>query len=56
MLDGPQPIEEIKKVVVSERMLIVGTNLNEEQEKRLTELLGRNLDLFAWAVKDVLRI
>ncbi|XP_057426101.1 uncharacterized protein LOC130719494 [Lotus japonicus] len=52
----PQPAEEIKSVHLSGRALKIGSTSSKEQEDRLVQLLKKNLDLFAWTIKDVLGI
>ncbi|XP_057443894.1 uncharacterized protein LOC130736058 [Lotus japonicus] len=49
----PQPIEETKAAKVKDKVLKIRSGLSGEQEARLIALLGENLDLFAWAIKDV---
>ena len=36
-----------------ENALMIGEALTTEQEEQLVILLSRNLDLFAWSIKDV---
>ena len=40
MLDSLQPAGETKKVIVGEKTLTIGSNMSEEQKKRLCDLLG----------------
>ncbi|XP_057428801.1 uncharacterized protein LOC130722168 [Lotus japonicus] len=52
-VNRPTPIEETKALKFGDRTLKIGTRLTEEQETRLTKLLGENLDLFVWSCKDM---
>src|ERR1044072_309668 len=56
MSERPQPLGGTKKIIISDITLIVGANLKGAQLKNLTDLLARNLDLFAWTIRDVLGI
>ncbi|XP_057418383.1 uncharacterized protein LOC130712571 [Lotus japonicus] len=49
----PTPIEETKKLKFGEKILKKGTKLSEDQEQRLSKLLGDNLDHFAWSHKNM---
>ncbi|XP_057449674.1 uncharacterized protein LOC130740954 [Lotus japonicus] len=52
-VNRPTPIEETKELKFVEKVLKIGTRLTEEQEGRLSKLLGEDLDLFAWSHKDM---
>ena len=51
--ERPQPVGGTKKIIISDRTLTVGANLEGVQLKNLTDLLARNLDLFACSIRDV---
>ena len=53
VLDRTQPTEVTKKVAIGDRNLLIGSSMQADDEKKLIDLLGRNLDLFAWTIQDV---
>ncbi|XP_057443900.1 uncharacterized protein LOC130736063 [Lotus japonicus] len=52
-VNRPTPIEETKELKFGKKILKIGTRMTEAQEQRLSKLLGKNLDLFAWSHKDM---
>ena len=52
--ERPQPMEEVKTVVVGEhRSLKIGSCMDLERERELIECLKDNLNAFAWSVWDM---
>jgi len=52
--ERPQPVEEIKTIVLKEgRMVKIGSHMQVEREKELTECLKENFQAFAWSVQDI---
>jgi hypothetical protein len=47
---------ETKKVYLDDmpdRAVTIGAHLNPKEEKKLTQLLNRNKDVFTWSAKDL---
>ncbi|XP_027910365.1 uncharacterized protein LOC114169424 [Vigna unguiculata] len=49
----PQPVGEVKEVLIEGKKLRIGGDLSLEQEQELIQVLKKNLSSFAWSVADV---
>jgi len=49
----PQPVGEVKEVLIDGKKLRIGGDLSQEQEQQLIQVLKRNLSSFAWSVTDM---
>jgi len=52
----PQPVGEIKEVLIEGKKLRIGGDLSLEQEQQLVQVLKKNLSSFAWSVADMIGI
>jgi len=49
----PQPVGEVKEVLIEGKKLRIGGDLSLEQEQQLIQVLKKNLSSFAWSVTDM---
>ncbi|RDX91658.1 hypothetical protein CR513_26331, partial [Mucuna pruriens] len=57
--ERPHPDEDLKEVQIgplTTHVTKIGASLGSEEEDRLVDFLRRNMDVFAWATKDMLGI
>ena len=55
----PEPNDELQKIqigAVLEKFTFIRQELSKDMKGELTDLVRRNVDLFAWALEDMIRI